>query len=474
MAEYQKITMQQREQGMRLACQLFLRGDAEVLLQNPAAVSCWRSLDLSTWPADCPAAVKHLEFPYALAIDLGTTQLRLSLWDRQRGVRIASRHGANPQLALGEDVLTRLEVDRKRDQALTSLSQMIREALIEGVRDILARDLGEIKAVLEKLGRLNIVANTAMLLLLTDSDSDRLFQPENWEKQLCCQINEIEDWREKWDMPNAEIVIQQPLAGFIGSDILADLIAVDITRYQQPVMLADFGTNTEIALWDGKKIWLTSVPGGPAFEGVGMENGVAAIDGAITAVRLEKGEFNLQILGQQQAKGFCASGFVDAVALLRQLGILKVSGRFANSEDNKGYYLLADNQATLVKPADIDALQRAKAATAAAMQYLLVLAGIPNHNLSKLWVCGAFGQHLNVQHAISLGLLPAMDCSEIELFADAALSGSEKMLLNPESEEQANHLRQSLTIVNVAKYPEYDECFINQLRLKPFMENSDV
>ncbi len=474
LAEYQKIPIEQREQGMRLACQLYLHSDAEVFLENPAPDSNWKSLDLSTWPEyEYPKADLNNTY-YAVAVDLGTTHIRLSFWDKQQQKRIASRHGNNPQVALGEDVLTRLDVHRQRSEGLQSLTDIVRQAIILGVKDILARDIGEIKSILDKVGLVSIVGNTAMLALVSGQDGSQLYKPENWENQIVCLPDDLTFWKQAWRMPNAEIKVQPPLAGFLGSDILADLIAVDITQYRQPVMLADFGTNTEIALWDGQQIWLTSVPGGPAFEGVGLENGLGAEQGAIRGVSLTDNAYILDVIGKKTAKGFCASGFVDAIALLRQQEILKVSGRFASPDNNKGYQLQAGNDETVVKAVDIDAFQRAKAATAAAMQHLLVLAEIPNHNLTKLWICGAFGQHLNVPHAISLGLLPTMGCTRIELFANAALSGCEKMILNSQYEQQISDLRRLVKVINVAKYPEYDDFFINHLRLKAFMEKTDV
>lgn len=308
-----------------------------------------------------------------------------------------------------------------------------------------------------------------MLALLSGQDGAQLYDPLNWEKHISCAINDLLAWQQAWHMPRADIAIQAPLAGFIGSDILVDLIAINISQQSEPVMLADFGTNTEIALWDGQQIWLTSVPGGPAFEGVGLQNGLSAEVGAIRAVSKINNTYVMDIIAADNATGFCASGFVDAIALLRDDAIIKLSGRLANP-DPEGYLLAKDNPYTAIKAGDIDAFQRAKAATAAAMQQLLVLADISIDNLSELWVCGAFGQRLNIQNAQTLGLIPTMNCARIKLFGNAALAGCEKMLLDPDSDKSIINLRRLVHVVNLAHYPEYDECFINHLRLKPFKE----
>ncbi len=468
LAEWQKIPAEEREADIRLACQLYLNSDAEVFLDNPAPESNWKSLDLQHW-ADYhypKFEVKHNI--YAVAVDLGTTHIRLSFWDRNTQQRIACRHGNNPQVALGEDVLTRLDAHRQREDNLQSLTEIVRDAIIEGIRDILARDIGEIKAILAKVGAVNIVGNTVMLAILGGQEGSELYDPESWEHQITCLPVDLPAWKQAWRMPDADITIQAPLAGFIGSDILADLIAIDITQHSEPILLADFGTNTEIALWDGKQLWLTSVPGGPAFEGVGLQNGLSAEAGAIRAVSLINNRFVFDTVDDEIAKGFCASGFVDAIALLRTQGELKLSGRFLNPHP-EGFLLDKTNPHTAVKSGDIDAFQRAKAATAAAMQQLLLLADISIDNLCELWICGAFGQHLNVDNAQISGLIPTMDSSRIKLFGNAALSGCEKMLLAPNAKKITDDLRELVHVINLSQFPEYDDCFINHLRLKPFL-----
>lgn len=468
LAEWQKIPAVDRDNGVRLACQLYLKSDAEVFLQDPAPTSNWKSLDLNDWPDYKTPSLDLNSAIYAIAVDLGTTHIRLSFWDRKQQKRIASRHGNNPQVALGEDVLTRLDVHRQRGEDLQSLSQIVRDAIIQGIRDILARDIGEIKSILEKVGLVSIVGNTAMLALLSGQDGSQLYDPDNWEGHIPCIPEDIEAWKNAWRMPNAEIAIQAPIAGFIGSDILAGILAINMTQKTEPVLFADFGTNTEIALWDGKQIWLTSVPGGPAFEGVGLQNGLSADAGAIRSVKKKDDHFVLDVIGTDTPKGFCASGFVDAIALLRLDEEIKLSGRFANPNP-EGFYLDKGNPCTIIKSKDIDAFQRAKAATAAAMQQLLALADISMLDLSELWVCGAFGQHLNLHNAQLTGLLPSMDCSRIKLFGNSALSGCEKMLLVPDSKEINQQLRNKIQVINLSHYPDYDDCFINHLRLIPFV-----
>ncbi|TAL47589.1 MAG: DUF4445 domain-containing protein [Methylovulum sp.] len=465
LAERQKILPEDLAAGMRLACQLHARSAGELYLQHPAPHSEWKSLETSSlYRADGNAAMTgHV---YGVAVDLGTSHIRLSLWNRQSGRRIGSRYSINPQVARGADVLTRLDAARSGDHDCRRLTQLARDAIIDGVRDILSRDMGEVSAVLAEIGKVLIVGNTAMLALICGNDGDSLCQPENWQRPVACRPDDIGAWRSAWRVPHAEISIVQPLAGFIGSDLLAGLVATAITEQPQPMLLADFGTNTEIALWDGQTLWTTSVPGGPAFEGVGMRNGLAAETGAICRVSKDGGRRLLQTIGEAPVRGYCASGFIDAIALLLDENLLKPSGRFTEPQPKGGYWLDAANPRTAIAAGDIDIFQRAKASTAAAMAQLLAFAGLQANDLQRLWICGSFGQHLGLHSAMRVGLLPSIEPGRVRLFADASLAGCEKLLLEPAGETLLNAVVDRAHAVNLGGVYEYEERFIDNLRLQ--------
>jgi len=404
---------------------------------------------------------------YGVAVDLGTTHIRLSVWNRQSARCIATRYSINPQVAHGADILTRLDADRLNQQDSQTICQEARHAIIDGVRDILTRDMGEVTPILNDIGKVLIVGNTAMLTLICGDTGDRLYELENWQRPIACHVNDVDAWRRDWRMPNAEIKIEQPLAGFVGSDLLADLIATSFTELTPPTLLVDFGTNTEIALWDGNLIWVTSVPGGPAFEGVGMRNGLTAETGAICKVTKLEEDWCLHTLGETPARGFCASGFVDAVALLLECNQLKPSGRFVQAMS--AHHLDQNNPYSAIFASDIDVFQRAKASSAAAMMQLFSFAGLSAEDLQTLWICGSFGQYLDFNNAIRVGLLPAIDFSRVKLLANASLAGCEKMLVAQDADALTSTIRNKVKVVNLGGVPEYEDKFIEHLRLQPIL-----
>lgn len=467
LADYQKLTAAERQAGQRLACQLRLRSDADILLDHPAPPSDWKSIppenlaSVSERLADLPENV------YGVAVDLGTTHLRVALWNRQRGQRIATRRGPNPQGVFGADVLNRLEAARARPERATQMAQLAQTAILQALRDILARDVGEVTPMLASIGQVIIVGNTAMLALLTGQGGAALLDPSSWEQPIDCHPRDPAAWQAAWSMPHAEVVIPDPVAGFIGSDLIADLMATRFLQGPPGSLLLDVGTNTEIALWDGHTLRLTATPGGPAFEGMGIRYGMPAEPGAICRVARSGSDFHLETLGGVAARGFCGSGLVDAIAALLAAGVLKPSGRFAATPGPDGFTLDPGNPRTAMAGGDVDAFQRAKAALAAAMAELLHRAGLGWHDLQRLCVCGAFGRHLDIAHAQAVGLLPPINPAAIELHAEASLAGCERALLTGQGAGGFAALTKNAQVINLTGVPDYEDHYINHLRLRP-------
>jgi uncharacterized 2Fe-2S/4Fe-4S cluster protein (DUF4445 family) len=306
-----------------------------------------------------------------------------------------------------------------------------------------------------------------MLMLVCGGDSNVMYELENWHRRVAVQADDIAAWRQEWHLPHAEIGIIQPLSGFVGSDLLADLLAIDITAQAPPVMLADLGTNTEIALWDGEVIWVTSVPGGPAYEGVGMRNGLAAELGAIYKISKHAEGWHCSTLGDAPVRGLCASGFIDAIALLVDEKLLKPSGRFVRPVSDQGYRFEPDNSRSAIFAGDVDLFQRAKASTAAAMAQLLKFACLGISELQALWVCGSLGRHIDYKHAVRIGLLPDVSAEKVRYSPDASLAGCEALLLRPDTELKLNAIKALSKPVNLGSIEDYEDLFIENLRLQP-------
>jgi uncharacterized 2Fe-2S/4Fe-4S cluster protein (DUF4445 family) len=448
--EHERLTTRQLTQGFRLACQVAIFDDVSVSLINPLMIAA-----LDTLPIHPPLANAR----YAVAIDLGSTQIRLSLWDSVHQQRIATYCCFNPQAYYGTDILSRLTTAISDETALFDMSQLILSTIKRVVSNWCSDKNLRIEEIL-------IVGNTAMLALLAKKHCEQLLQPTYWTEAIDCSLA-IKTLRQ------IPIAIVQPLAGFVGSDLLAGILATGLTQGTNSGLLIDFGTNSEIALWHSGRLWITSVPGGPAFEGCGISCGVAAEVGAISRITYdaETQVFNGSLIGDGDIKGLCGSALCDVMACLITAGQLKKNGRFAQPVSELEIRLANLNYCFTLKKRDIDIFQRAKAATGAGIEQLLRVANASITDLSRLCIGGAFGQFLNIAHAQTIGLLPDCDTEKVELCGNTALIGCEQLLASEACHQQLNELRQQINTVNMAQLLSYEEAFVNNLYLQPIPLN---
>ena len=466
--EVNRLGSERIEQGSRLACQVRPLREVRISIDAVAPLSGWRSLSETEY-LSCAysgdAGAMPARSGYGAAIDLGTTQIRVSVLELATGKRIAGRCGLNPQGAFGADVLSRVMAACESEGRAREIGGVAREAIGEALLDIGLREdvpLGEIT-------QLAIVGNTAMCCLLVEKNYDLLLLPDNWMRGVDCRPAETRQWCAAWGLAaGAAVEVVQPLAGFVGSDLLAGVRATGLTDGPPGSLLIDFGTNSEMALWDGSVAWVSSAAGGPAFEGCGISCGMPAEPGAICQAALaDDSAFVLGVLGGGEAKGLCGSGLVDVIAGLLRTGQLKHNGRFTREIGDTGVLLSKDHGGITLKNRDIDALQRAKAAIGAGVQCLLGQAGMGIGDLRRICVCGAFGRQLDIGNAQEIGLLPAVPAERIELCGNTALAGCERLLLSADGPAVLEALKKKCRIINLSLVENFEELFIENLYLKP-------
>ncbi|MFA5531928.1 MAG: ASKHA domain-containing protein [Thiohalomonadaceae bacterium] len=463
------------QQGIRLACQVKPLGDLVIAVLNTAPASRWKSPPFSLLREHgavpdgtlrpVPVAVST---PLGVAVDIGTTNISLALWNLRDGVPMAERRALNPQAGFGADVVSRLlAADASRDSA-AALSRCLVEAIRDGLWDISAREGFELRQVV----RITLVANTAMLALLTDCGHGHLLQPAHWAEHIACTPTDVASWIEQWGVHSeAQVEVVQPLAGFVGSDLLAGLLATRLIEGDAPALFVDVGTNSEIALWNGQAMWVTAAAGGPAFESGGVSHGMPAETGAVYRVHLDADHDTLryEVIGESAGKGICGSGLVDLLAALRRSGRLTARGHLRDGgQPVTRFAFSAGGPDLALTNHDVDALHRAKAAVATGIQVLCLRAGIAPQDLARVCVAGAFGRDLDVANAQSIGLLPAARGARYELVGNTALSGCSDLLLHTEAAERLARIETAARLVNLGQSPEFDDLFLAGLYLEPF------
>jgi PAS domain S-box-containing protein len=461
-----RLSGEQLSAGVRLACQLIPFADMHVEIEKPVAQMAWRTLRKDEYASlELPAVQPGSTIRYGVAIDLGTTHIRLSVWDMEHGIRIAGRTGLNPQGSYGADVLTRLMEADRSGEAAGELSVLVQRSIAEALADIAAQFGFDLHGV----GKVSVVGNTAMLSLLAGKNQAMLLQPENWTRRLDCQPLDTSLLCSTWGIArDAVVVFNPPLGGFIGSDLLAGVLATRLIEQPRGSLLIDFGTNSEMALWDGRTLHVTSAAGGPAFEGSGISCGMPGENGAIYRVRqVGDDDFAVAVLGETEATGLCGSGLVDAVAWLRRNGKLDKVGRFTAGDS----FVLQDGAKRIeLKRADIDVLQRAKAAIGGGVRWLCWQAGMSPRELRQIYACGAFGHLLDVGNAQLIGLLPLLPPAQVRLEANAALAGCEVQLLTDGTGSGMAAVAAVSKVYNLAEDAAFEALFVENLYLQPMQD----
>jgi uncharacterized 2Fe-2S/4Fe-4S cluster protein (DUF4445 family) len=211
------------------------------------------------------------------------------------------------------------------------------------------------------------------------------------------------------------------LGSFVGSDILAGILATGMHEREKPTVLVDLGTNGEIVVGNRERLVCASTAAGPAFEGARISMGMRAATGAISAVSLRDGAFACQVLGEVEPRGICGSGLVDAVACGLDLGRVRSSGRIAAGEELP---LLAPVK---LNQRDIRELQLAKGAIASGIRLLIQRWGTRAEDLERVYLAGAFGNYISRSSARRIGLID-FPVEQVEAAGNTALRGAKLAL----------------------------------------------
>ena len=277
--------------------------------------------------------------------------------------------------------------------------------------------------------------------------------------------------------PEAMVFIPPVIAGYVGSDVLADIIATGMFRENDPEMLIDIGTNTEIVLKKGDKFLACSTASGPAFEGAHITHGMRAARGAIDRIEISSnGEVKYTVIGDTRPMGLTGSAVVDVVAGLLSAGIIDESGRLKQLTNRvrigKDGYLefvieYGENTETgediVITQKDIREIQLAKAAIRAGVNILMKRLGVGPSDIKRLYIAGAFGFFTNPLSARTIGLYPEIDVSRIRLVGNSAGAGARAMLLSKSLRSLAYELSQKIEHVELAAEPDFQMEFLKSI-----------
>jgi uncharacterized 2Fe-2S/4Fe-4S cluster protein (DUF4445 family) len=267
----------------------------------------------------------------------------------------------------------------------------------------------------------------------------------------------------------------------VGSDHVAALLETLIAPPAGNWALIDIGTNTEISLFVEGRLTSASCASGPALEGGSLTCGMQAAQGAVERIRIEDGKLQLAVIGDTEPVGICGSGSLSLLSELRRTGVINARGRLAvanplvREHNRKLEFVLAGENHTGALPVvfsqeDVRAVQLAKGAIRTGLDLLLAEAkiietGAEAGGLDRLIVAGAFGKFIDIDEALSVGLLPPLPHERIVQVGNAAASGVQRMLVCADARLQAEQIARQSTYIELASQPGFQQTFMRRIAL---------
>ncbi len=436
---------------------------------------------------------------YGVAVDVGSTTIAAHLCDLSSGEVMASASLMNPQIRFGEDLMSRVSYVMMHPEGADEMTVVIREAL----NSLFAEVAEAINSTVEDILEITLVANPIMHhILLGISPVELGGAPFALTTDAAVEVPAAE--LELKINPGGRIYILPCIAGHVGADTAGMILSEEPQEQNQMTLLVDVGTNAEIVLGNRQRLLACSSPTGPAFEGAQISCGQRAATGAIERVRInpETLEPRFKVIGSDLwsdeegfsaaiehhgVTGICGSGIIEVVAEMYLAGIVTVDGivdgelvnrthRMVQNDRTWSYLLYSplgdgssysasdsatDQPQMLITQNDIRQIQLAKAALYAGVK--LLMDHIGTDKIERIRLAGAFGSHINVQHAMVLGLIPDCVLEEVSSAGNAAGTGARIALLNRQSRDLIETLVKNIEKIETALEPKFQDYFVDAM-----------
>lgn len=417
-----------------------------------------------------------------LAMDLGSTKLALYLVDLEIGATLARSGVMNPQIAYGEDVVSRIAFANKAPENRA----ILQSRLVQAVNEAVAGFCKELGLGIENLVDVVAVGNTAIHHLFCGLPVEQLgnapYVPVVSEP-LSFAASEIG----LAAAPGANVFLPANIAGYVGADHVAALLSTRSYAANRTTLVADIGTNTEISLTHNGRVYSCSCASGPAFEGAHIQDGMRAAPGAIDRVVIQDGRINLTTIGSVPPVGICGSGILNAVAQLLDAGVIDARGVLRGESNGvslgtsrgirhrvrargkQAEFILAEAAETghgrdvVVTRKDVNEIQLAKGAIRAGIEILLQEAQISADAIEEFIVAGAFGTYLDLGSALRVGMFPLLPVERFHQVGNAAGVGAKEMLLSQARRAEAARIVNEVNYIELTTHAGFTPQFVEAM-----------
>jgi uncharacterized 2Fe-2S/4Fe-4S cluster protein (DUF4445 family) len=437
-------------------------------LSNVLRENAWQ-VKVVLYNQECIAVLPETQNALGLAVDLGTTKIALYLVDLETGQTLATRGIMNPQIAYGEDIITRMAATQKDPQMTRRFQSLVVEALNAAIAEM----CGECRKKPGQIVNLVVVGNTAMHHLFLGLPVRQLGRTP-YVPAVSSALEVKASQLGLTCSAGATVHLLPNIAGYVGADHVAMLMAIGLQARTGVILAIDIGTNTEICLANHGSFCSLSTASGPAFEGAHIKYGMRAARGAIERFQIIDGKNRVQTIENAPAAGLCGSGILDVLAQLYTHGMVNGQGKLLDHPQVRGEgkeleYVVAEggeagSEVTFTQK-DIEQLQLAKGAIRTGIEVLLARNGLSKDNIDEIILAGAFGTYLDVGSAIAIGLLPDIPQEKIHQVGNAAGMGAKLALISGPKREEAKELAKKVRYIELAGDPGFMRLFAKAMRL---------
>ena len=401
-----------------------------------------------------------------IAVDIGTTTLVVVLVDLVSGRELAVASALNPQAAFGHDVLSRIRFAAEPDGLAT-----MQRALMKTLNELIAQVCQRVDAQPNHIHEAVLGGNTCMLHIVAAVDPAPLGRAPYTPSLTGGSYMQSRDLG--LTIADHGLVYLPPVvSGFVGADITAGVLATDLHRREETILLLDIGTNGEMVLAHAGELWATSTAAGPAFEGVNITCGMRASNGAIDSVSAQKGGGSVvHTIGDAPAVGICGSGLIDLVSSLVQCGAIGKNGRFEPTvlpgvgkwDDDAGRRMLRVTGDIVLTQKDVRQVQLAKAAIRVGLEVLLASARVNVSDVKRVLVAGSFGYHLRPDSLVGAGLLPPRLAARVEAAGNTCKSGAVTLLTSDSARHELSAVAKRTRSVELSNDDAFNRRFVSHM-----------
>jgi len=418
-----------------------------------------------------------------IAVDIGTTSFVVFLCDLLRGEILAMHTAGNPQAIYGEDVISRMTHIQQDPALLTAM----RRLLLDDINRLVADACEEAGVAADDIVDAVLVGNPTMQHILLGLNPESLgrgpYLPV-WSEGVNIEARELG----LAIAPHARAYVFPMVSGYIGGDTLAALLTRGADFYRGSQLLVDVGTNGEVVLAHNGRLSAASCATGPVYEGAHIRCGVRAAPGAVERVWVEPNGAirwaaipNDAARGDKRPIGLCGSGVISSVAAGVRAGLIGTDGALAavgthpqlrangagRSEELvlvRGAYARTGRDIVLTQQ-DVRAVQLGKSALRAGIEILLAENGVTH--LDHIYLAGTFGNHLEPEDILNIGLVPPLPVENIRSIGNAAGDGARAALFNRHHRGRVASLARRLNVLELSGRSDFQDLFIMHTELAP-------